>query len=231
MHKNPGVPGPDGFLPDSDPYEAHYGLFYTGSKKPKAVPHKKKTKCFPRHDEEILLLAEAVIDACWNRKLPVDPLLIARYAGVPCKPAWNMPRISAYAFDATIQKAIVFYNPKPRDTKITRFAIAHAIGHHLLHHGSCGLRFRTSHPFVCQEEEQQAHLFAMRMLMPDTAVVHTLRKGVNSGHVLMKIFDVEKTIVIHRIKEMKKSGALDRILPGMEATFFGSDERILENTA
>lgn len=123
--------------------------------------------------KEPVRAAHEVLARYWNRRFPVDPVMIARRCGIdvfgrggPDDPAF---RFSGYFHRSRGQPVIEInvHEPLPRQ----RFTAAHELGHCFLGHDhtprDVGAFYSSKHP-----REQAANRFATALLLPEHYVRH-----------------------------------------------------------
>lgn len=153
-------------------------------------------------------VAEDLLSVCWDRHLPVDPFHVAHLAGFRCLPDRRIGQASGYIRDCETGRFVILYSPVA-DPMLMRFAIAHAIGHHVLYHGTC---LSASSPVrsllapVSEADEMDARRFAMHLLMPKPAILDILRRGANSTNLFRRIFDVPVPVIRERIRGLHEDG-------------------------
>jgi Zn-dependent peptidase ImmA (M78 family) len=143
-----------------------------------------------------------VLTGHWNGNLPVDPVAIAKKLGVSVNPVCD----SAYSGKAYLERGIRIIEYNGADPVLRqRFAIAHALGHHLLTHTD------ETHSFdddpskfslhVASHQEAEANQFAAELLMPEMAVEHLIfKKNITSLDELAKLFSVSTVAIQYRLK-------------------------------
>lgn len=117
---------------------------------------------------------------------PIDPWEIARHLDVEVRevesPGWS----GAVQSDAT--NAVAWLDAgEPK--LLRRFTLAHELGHLLLH--ATGKLFRDI-SFDGSPEEQQANMFARRLLMPPS-MLHVIYNHVGDVERVAEVFEVPRT--------------------------------------
>jgi Zn-dependent peptidase ImmA (M78 family) len=145
--------------------------------------------------------AQSMLEAHWDKRLPVDPVAIAKAVGIRVFANTEMGEYSGCFYDA--DGPIIEYNafdPLVRQ----RFTIAHELGHFALHHGA---RFRDSTENFSLGNydplEADANKFAAELLMP-TAVVNGAIKtmGITDFEMLAEMFNTSAVAMKFRLKNL-----------------------------
>ena len=150
-----------------------------------------------------MISVKRVLDAHWDRHLPVDPVKIASKLGYLIKPltGWDSIHTSGMACDENGQKVIYIKSDEHHQRK--RFTIAHEIGHHFLGHTAGGNHCRDNEQTLRTPTEIQANEFAAELLMPEDVVEMLVkRKGITSIDELAQIFDVSTQAMYWRLKNI-----------------------------
>jgi Zn-dependent peptidase ImmA (M78 family) len=115
--------------------------------------------------------AERVLSAFWaDRRLPVDPVAIARAMGLDVKQAELPPEISGALVKRAGADAVILLAQEDNPNR-KRFTCAHELGHFVRHAGDASIErldFRgTLASTGLDKEEVFANQFAANLLMPE----------------------------------------------------------------
>ncbi len=124
--------------------------------------------------------AKAVLDAYWDRKLPVDPAQIARACGAQVLQDYDMVfQGLAGSFEIEGNQPVIRYSASDAPVR-QRFTIAHELGHMCLQHGNS---FRDTAGNYSSStnlyKERDANTFAAELLMPREVVEWLIYKERN----------------------------------------------------
>lgn len=152
-----------------------------------------------------------LLDAHWDRLLPVQPEAFARGLGYEIKTISNIdldPENRGYSGYAKIEngRKIIAVNRSEHPNR-QRFTIAHEIGHHLLGHTQSGRCLRDNpnnySSRVGNSIEAEANEFAAQLIMPEEAVrVLIERRGLTDVRELATAFSVSEAAMYFRLKNL-----------------------------
>jgi len=145
--------------------------------------------------------AKKVLDAHWDRKLPVDVFRLALAAGAQVQPDELMQESGQFSFHEGTP--IIRYNPTEADVR-QRFTIAHELGHFLLNHGKSfrdtPTQFSTAN---YDPREVEANRFAAELLMPSNIIrLAIMEKSITQVARLAKAFGVSEAAMMYRLKNL-----------------------------
>ncbi|WP_084084679.1 ImmA/IrrE family metallo-endopeptidase [Cupriavidus sp. USMAA2-4] len=151
--------------------------------------------------------AQALLDRYWDRKLPVDPVAIARAAGA--RVVGEALGTLSGKFDVlegnseTPGGPVIAFNAFDPPVR-QRFTIAHELGHFALRHGP---RFRDSTQSFSLSNydpiETAANKFAAELLMPATVVNGLITgRGISDFNTLAAMFNVSPAAMRFRLKNL-----------------------------
>lgn len=151
--------------------------------------------------------AQRILDAYWDRRLPVNVEVIAAQMGMkvvttgPFDLNPNNRNLSGYA-EIHNGVCVVAYNPTEVPYR-SRFTIAHEIGHHILGHTQGGTCCRDSISPIPDIKERDANQFAAELLMPQEAIYYYVTQlGVSDISQLSAIFNVSRDAMYYRLKNL-----------------------------
>ncbi|WP_431101326.1 ImmA/IrrE family metallo-endopeptidase [Roseateles noduli] len=153
-------------------------------------------------------LADELRKALWDQAtLPLNAHELADGAGVeirdrggPQEPMYPHRGRLLYLDERPVIELSLAEDPMRR-----RIVLAHALGHHLLGHGAVPPETASNLSIHSPRRiEQDAHRFALDLLMPDFAIYRLMNQGVVSARRLSEKFFVPESAVHERLQ------ALDR---------------------
>lgn len=126
--------------------------------------------------------AEVVLEACWDKKLPVDPVRIANRLGVKIFLDPSLQISGHYTQEPTGD--VIYINPSEPVSR-QRFTAFHELGHFVLAHGPRPRDpFQMYNQYYFDTEESAANRFAAAMIMPKEAVEFCVNvKGYNLSQI------------------------------------------------
>ena len=141
--------------------------------------------------------------------LPVDVLSIARKAGVKVIKNSILNELSPGEAAKTYHDGdgwfIIYDNKNP--TEVSRFAIAHELGHIFLGHATTFGKYSNLREFGKKpKSEQQADLFAIRLLSPACVLMGL---GIRSSEDIARFCRMPREFAEARSKRMKKLYEID----------------------
>lgn len=157
---------------------------------------------------DIDFLVDELRKAHWDQaSLPVSAHDLAEGAGVEVRERGG-PQEPMYPYRGRLlyldERPVIELN-LAEDPMRRRIVLAHALGHHVLGHGPVPPEttptLSSHHP---RHIEQDAHRFALDLLMPDFAIYRLMNQGVVSAHRLSEKFFVPESAMHERLQ------ALDR---------------------
>ena len=157
---------------------------------------------------DIDTLAEELRKAHWDQaSLPVSARDLAEGAGVEVRDRGG-PQEPLYPYRGRLlyldERPVIELNLAEEPMR-RRIVLAHALGHHVLGHGpvppETTSHLSSHHP---RRIEQDAHRFALDLLMPAFAIYRLMNQGVVSAHRLSERFFVPESAMHERLQ------ALDR---------------------
>lgn len=144
--------------------------------------------------------AQHMLERCWDRRLPVDPFVIAERNGL------RVERLSASSpysgwYDAA---GMTIYYKGDEAAVRQRFTVAHELGHYALGHGDSprdtAVHFSAR---ALDYRERLANQFAAELLMPEEAVQQIVASGrYSSLDELARLFHVSKVAMSYRISNL-----------------------------
>ncbi|WP_346351008.1 ImmA/IrrE family metallo-endopeptidase [Oceanimonas sp. AH20CE76] len=150
-------------------------------------------------------LAKRILDAHWDKLLPVRPADIARALGMQID-VLDGPELSGEAEIRDGHQVIKFN--RNESTNRQRFTMAHEIGHHVLghvtpfnpkHRDNAGSFSSGNHDW----QEVQANRFAAALLMPKLAIETLVyREGITNISRLAEIMRVSEAAMYYRLKNL-----------------------------
>lgn len=143
--------------------------------------------------------ADTLLDNHWDGLLPIDPVIIANRLGIRVQSRLNAPYAVRYVVEEG--RPTINYNASER-TPVQRFAVARALGHHALGHGTditdTRQAFRVSNP---GQKSMSANLFAMSFLIPERHLMFLImNKGVTDIAKLASTFGVSPVTIHYRLR-------------------------------
>jgi Zn-dependent peptidase ImmA (M78 family) len=146
-------------------------------------------------------LAQDILRQYWDRKVPVDPAVLAQKMGAKVVGS-DMGEVSG-CFTLKEDGPLIQYNSTEAEVR-QRFSIAHELAHYALGHGDA---FRdTARDFSAahfDHKEVSANRFASEILMPEAAVMQFIRdEGVNEIGKLARRFNVSEAAMKFRLKRL-----------------------------
>ena len=141
--------------------------------------------------------ARGVLDAHWDKKLPVNAVQIAYKAGmnVVYDTSLSDKNISGKTVNKTIK-----VNPL-ESTMRQRFTIFHEMGHILMEHGDMNRMDSDAYGKESSPKELAANAFAIEMALPINAVSMLKEIGMSVREIADE-FDVSDRIMELRLKEL-----------------------------
>jgi Zn-dependent peptidase ImmA (M78 family) len=105
------------------------------------------------------------MERCWNGALPVNSIALARAAGVSVTPGRVAGQFASY--QRLDGQAVITFDDRESEIR-RRFVVAHALGHHLLGHGTVPPETQSTlaSNSACRRE-RAANQFALAMLVPE----------------------------------------------------------------
>lgn len=160
--------------------------------------------------------AKMALDRWWDQTLPVNPVQLAGAMGAHLEVIADQDRDGLGGGDQEISSATLVDQENPviwfndRQARIRqRFAIAHGLGHLLLHHGISGgedlfrdppEHFLLNHPDLY---ERHANDFATKLLMPAEVIHWLIRElGITDIQELARKLEVSKAAMKYRLKAL-----------------------------
>lgn len=147
-------------------------------------------------------IAQSYLEQYWDQTLPVDPVAIAKAAGVRVFMNPDMGRYSGYFYEDESGPAIEYNG---RDSLVRqRFTIAHEFGHFALRHGprprdSAEAFSLTNYDPV----ETDANKFAAELLMPSAVVNGMIRMhDITDFERLAAMFNTSGVAMKFRLKNL-----------------------------
>ena len=150
------------------------------------------------------LLAEGVLNAHWDHKLPVNLARIAKGMEVVVAFA-PLGRVCALVELAAKRKPrIVIDRQHPLERQ--RYGVAHALGHIALHHLRPGQThaIEVSDSYHCNVQERidnEANDFALRLLLPEAALRAQLQP-LTPVEALAQVFQVAPILIKQRMADL-----------------------------
>ncbi len=146
--------------------------------------------------------ARLFLQKYWGGTLPVDPIRIARGAGVEVR-HWTKPNPLSGLFEYRDETPVIVYNKSDPEVR-QRFTIAHELGHFALEHGKAfrdpARNFSLSN---YDPEEVSANQFAAELLMPAEAVDALIaEQGITDFSKLARKFHVSEVAMEYRLKNL-----------------------------
>ncbi|WP_343635826.1 ImmA/IrrE family metallo-endopeptidase [Roseateles sp.] len=144
--------------------------------------------------------------------LPVSVRDLAEGAGIevrarggPQEPTYPYRGRLLYLDDRPVIELNIGEEPRRR-----RIVLAHAMGHHVLGHGPVPPETRPHLSTQCPRRiEQEAHHFALELLMPDVAIYRLMNQGMVSARRLAERFHVPEDVLHERLQTLdRKCGYL-----------------------
>jgi Zn-dependent peptidase ImmA (M78 family) len=131
--------------------------------------------------------AQQVLAELWTGALPVDPIQISRAMNVR---VFENPELAESGKLKDNGDGTYSIHVKPSDPWVRkRFTVAHELGHLVLEHGPRPRRSNNVYSaFFYDSVERDANLFAAALLMPESAVMHFLDKGLGFDQMARKFF-------------------------------------------
>lgn len=153
--------------------------------------------------------AEGILDAYWNRKIPVDVDYIADCLGVRVEKSegidgdWNIS--GKFSLDSVTSQPVCTINSCDTEQR-QRFTLAHELAHYYLGHGDQIDRtenlYRNSDKYL-PHLEREANQFAAEILMPRLAVNYMIsHEKVFDIPELARAFDVSEIAMYYRLKNL-----------------------------
>lgn len=151
-------------------------------------------------------VAAALLSSYWDGSLPVNPIAIARSAGIevaalnPDNPD-DTDLSGKYQRHGPRGRPVAYYCMDEAPVRI-RFTVAHELGHHFLGHGD-SQRDETFSALGIDPIEIAANQFAAALLMPETIVRHYVdRVGIVDIETLAKRFGVSQQAMGFRLRNL-----------------------------
>lgn len=144
--------------------------------------------------------ARSVLAKYWDKRLPVDPVVIARRIGLTVR---ALPPSSTYSGWFNERENLIEY--KSDEARVRqRFTVAHELGHYALQHGTrprdTSMAFSSG---ISDPLERAANQFAAELLMPAEAVHEIVTSGqFSSIDELASLFDVSKVAMSYRMTNL-----------------------------
>ncbi|QDH14093.1 ImmA/IrrE family metallo-endopeptidase [Formicincola oecophyllae] len=154
-----------------------------------------------------ILTAEQVLLAYSDRGvLPIDPVTIARRAGVEVEPENFKDGVCGWYIPASgTSRPVIQYHWSGHENR-QRFTIAHELGHHFLQHGErprdTSRQLQESGIFNADPVEVAANYFAADLIMPSFYVKTLYRMGMRSVDELAKKFRVSVQAMDIRVNKL-----------------------------
>lgn len=144
----------------------------------------------------------------WNYKIPVDLDAIAKNMNIHVRYVEHIEGDSVeYQLTGRIDNTnglVICSINSTKSSFIQRFTLAHLLGHYICNHGfgfKCNVKSFDKN--TLDKFNNEANLFAINILMPEIAVNHLIQKeNVTDIEELAKWFDVSKTVVKDRLKQL-----------------------------
>lgn len=143
---------------------------------------------------------QRILDKHWHSaRVPVNPVSIAVSMGVAVTADPSRTTGGCY-----IAKGPRIIYSSADNTVRQRFAVAHALGHHVLGHGDSDTSTPAQYTLETDDDaELQANLFALRLLMPEDCVRAAISvKHINSVKDIASMFGVAIGAAKARLKEI-----------------------------
>jgi len=148
--------------------------------------------------------AKAVLDAYWDRKLPVDPTQIARAMGAEVYQDHDMVFCGiSGSFEIEGSKPVIRYSSSDANVR-QRFTVAHELGHMCLQHGNS---FRDTAGNYSSNtnlyKERDANTFAAELLMPREVIEWLIFKERNHDvESMARVLNVSSAAMHYRLKNL-----------------------------
>jgi Zn-dependent peptidase ImmA (M78 family) len=153
-----------------------------------------------------IVAASRILDAHWDLTLPVRVDLLARHAGVALVPRHDIGhncRFLSVADARHASGAPVIEFGTVHSVARQRFAIAHALGHFVLGHGTSDPAFQETFSVTDDSPEGACNEFANRLVMPEKALGMLLRQPGVSVESLAQAFGVSMESMSARLVQRR----------------------------
>lgn len=148
------------------------------------------------NEKNIALKAEEVLKSYYNGIFPIDPIIIARNAGLKVYTKILAPNISGQIFYK--EKKIIIEKTDYFTRQI--FSVAHELGHFFLHNDNtshASLRDKIAEQGT-DKKEIEANIFAANLLMPKDEVIKRIGDGFKLDS-LASYFNVSSLAMEYRL--------------------------------
>jgi len=152
-------------------------------------------------------LAEGILKLHWDQTVPVNIARIVKQMGVRLQLASDLPASAVLTIAADNRAHIALCSQQ--SSLHQRYAVAHALAHVALHHLRPGMSqtIQVGHNFrldFALPRMQEAHEFALRLLMPEAALRYALETmQARDWEELAHVFAVPVLFVKQRMAELQ----------------------------
>ncbi|REE21194.1 uncharacterized protein DUF955 [Paraburkholderia sp. BL27I4N3] len=147
-------------------------------------------------------IAQSFLEQYWNQELPVDPVAIAKAAGVR---VFTNPDMGRYAGWFYVHEDVPTIEYNGRDPLVRqRFTIAHELGHFALAHGARPRDGAEAFSLTNYDPlEADANKFAAELLMPAAVVNGMIRMhDITDFERLSHMFNTSGVAMKYRLKNL-----------------------------
>ncbi|WP_144112032.1 ImmA/IrrE family metallo-endopeptidase [Paraburkholderia sp. BCC1886] len=149
-------------------------------------------------------VAQSFLSQYWDQQLPVDPVAIAKAAGVRVYTNPEMDRYAGWFYEdeQTGKPTIEFNSNDPLMRQ--RFTVAHELAHYALRHGARPRDSVQAFSLANYDPvEAEANKFATELLMPSAVVNGLIRiRNVTDPEVLASMFNTSAVAMKYRLKKL-----------------------------
>ncbi|MFM0428178.1 ImmA/IrrE family metallo-endopeptidase [Paraburkholderia aspalathi] len=147
-------------------------------------------------------IAQSVLEQHWDRQLPVDPVAIAKAAGVRVFTNPDLGRYAGWFYEHEGTPTIEYNSRDPLVRQ--RFTIAHELGHFALNHGARPRDGAEAFSLVNYDPlESDANKFAAELLMPAAVVNGLIRtRDITDFETLASMFNTSAVAMKYRLKNL-----------------------------
>ncbi len=146
--------------------------------------------------------AKEILTKYWDKTIPIDPIKLARAAGVTVKAVPNLSTSGEFK-KCMVEGPLIQYRSTESDVR-QRFTIAHELGHFVLGHGGA-YRDNPDNFSLANHDplEVSANRFAAELLMPEDVLNYlVIKRGINGIAKLADMLQVSQVAMQYRLKNL-----------------------------
>lgn len=146
--------------------------------------------------------AKEVLEKYWDKSIPIEPIELARAAGVVVEAVPNLSTSGEFK-RCSIRGPLIQYKSTESNVR-QRFTIAHELGHFVLGHGGAYRDSPNEFSLANHDPlEIAANRFAAELLMPEEVLnLLILKKGIKDIAKLSNMLQVSQIAMQYRLKNL-----------------------------